>query len=326
MSRLKKRIADFTNYSENLQVPLIRVLFDYLSAFVLNGFTIWDYLEISSGMLLSKYERRRFLTYKRMQKILKKVNDSAYDYKLINKPETLKTFSEYVKRCWVYPKESTLDEFVEFINKNKIVIVKPVDGMCGEGIFKKDYTDISESEIEIDYRNFVTKNLLVEECITVHKALDLNNKSNKSLNTFRVFTMMDSRGEVHILKAKFRAGVGNSIVDAADGSVHYPISVEYGIVEGPGVVLESINKDDFIYCHPGCEKIMVGMRIPYWEDVRNMLEQAAKKIPQLRLIGWDVAITEKGPEIIEANHNPYHGTFEELGNKRLWYYRLRSLM
>lgn len=77
MSRLKKRIADFTNYSENLQVPLIRVLFDYLSAFVLNGFTIWDYLEISSGMLLSKYERRRFLTYKRMQKILKKVNDSA---------------------------------------------------------------------------------------------------------------------------------------------------------------------------------------------------------------------------------------------------------
>lgn len=322
MNRLEKRIADFRKYSENLQVPLIETLFDYFGAFVLNGFTILDYLEISSGMMLSKYERKRFLTYKRMLKILKKVNDSAYSYKLLNKPETLKTFSEYVKRSWIYPKESTLNDFLDFVNKNKIVIVKPVDGMCGEGIFKKDYTNFSASEIEIDYRDFVTKNFLVEECITVHKDLNLN---NKSLNTFRVFTMMDSRGGVHILKAKFRAGVGDSIVDAADGSVHYPVSVEHGIIEGPGVILESMDKD-YIYCHPGCEKIIVGIKIPYWEKVKNMLTQAAKKIPQLRLVGWDVAITEKGPEIIEANHNPYHGTFEELGNKRLWYYRLRSLM
>ena len=324
ISLIKKRLNDFKNYSEILGVSLLHVLFDYFKASVFYGFTIWDYLEVSDGFKLSKYERKRFLTYKRMQKILSKVNnDCYYNDILLNKQKTLKYFSEYIKRKWIYPKESTEIEFISFVKNHPVLIVKPIDGMCGEGIFRKDYTNVSDYLIASDYKEYVEKNLLVEECIAAHNDLNLN---NKSLNTFRIFTMIDSSGEPHVLKAKFRAGVGDSVVDAADGSIHYPISIKYGIIEGPGVTLEGLQKDELYYMHSGSEKILVGLKIPYWEEVKLMLIDAAKKIPQVRLVGWDVAITNNGPEIIEANHNPYHGTFEELGNERLWYPKLKRMV
>lgn len=320
---IKKRIQDFKKYSSIVNLPLCDVLFDYFQASVFYGFTIWDYLEVSDGFKLSRYERKRFLTYKRMQKILSLVNSKNYCDVLLYKPETLKFFSEYVNRHWIYPKEATIDEWISFVRQNRIVIVKPVDGMCGNGIIKKDYTNTSDDNVCADYKLFVENNFLVEECIVVHDNLKLG---NSSLNTFRIFTMLDSSGEPHVIKAKFRAGVGESIVDAADGSIHYPISIKYGIIEGPGVMLEGLEKDELYFKHPGSEKILVGLKIPYWEKVKLMLMEAAKKIPQVRLIGWDVAITNNGPEIIEANHNPYHGTFEELGNERLWYPRLKRMI
>ena len=33
---------------------------------------------------------------------------------------------------------------------------------------------------------------------------------------------------------------------------------------------------------------------------------SAKRIPQLRYVGWDVAVTEKGVVFVEANQHPGH--------------------
>lgn len=323
---IRKRLNDFKKYAKKSHVPVFFVLFDYFKAIIVYGFTIQDYLEIADGIKLSRYEKKRFLTHKRAKKIMVKVNSVIDAYKLENKVEALKLFSKYVRRDWCYPKEMTLEQYENFVyrirEQGKALIVKPLGGMCGEGIFKKSYLNVKDDEIEKDYNHFVENDYLVEECLIVHPDLNLN---NKSLNTFRVFTFLDKNGVIQVVKAKFRAGVGESIVDATLGCIHYPVNIEYGIIEGPGVNLDDM-KIELHYTHPGCEKILVGLKIPFWENVLEMVVSAAKNIPEIRLIGWDVAITENGPEIIEANHNPYHGTFEELGNERLWYPKLKSMI
>ena len=136
--------------------------------------------------------------------------------------------------------------------------------------------------------------------------------------------MIDKNGDVHILKAKYRVGVGDAITDTSEGCIAYPISIEHGCIEGPGIN-EVLNSKIYFY-HPGCEKLVVGLRIPMWKRVLEIVTSAAKMIPQIRYIGWDIAITNNGVEIIEGNHNPYHGTFEIMGIERQWWPKIKSLI
>ena len=41
-----------------------------------------------------------------------------------------------------------------------------------------------------------------------------------------------------------------------------------------------------------------------------LVKRAALTVPELGYIGWDVAVTEKGPVIIEANHFPGHDIYQ----------------
>ena len=42
-----------------------------------------------------------------------------------------------------------------------------------------------------------------------------------------------------------------------------------------------------------------------WDDVVNLVVEAAKVVPQIRYVGWDVAISNKyGPLLIEGNSYP----------------------
>ena len=44
-----------------------------------------------------------------------------------------------------------------------------------------------------------------------------------------------------------------------------------------------------------------------------MIKRAALVIPEVRLVGWDVAITSNGVQIIEGNHNPGIQMLEYVG-------------
>ena len=58
--------------------------------------------------------------------------------------------------------------------------------------------------------------------------------------------------------------------------------------------------------HPMTDTSIIGFQIPYWEEAKKMCMDAAQKIPQMRFIAWDVAITENGPTFIEGNSFPSH--------------------
>ena len=45
---------------------------------------------------------------------------------------------------------------------------------------------------------------------------------------------------------------------------------------------------------------------PYWKEAKEMCLKAAEKVPEMRFIAWDVAITENGPTFIEGNSFPSH--------------------
>lgn len=68
------------------------------------------------------------------------------------------------------------------------------------------------------------------------------------------------------------------------------------------------------------------MKIPFWEEVSEIVTKAHCLIPNLRYIGWDIAITDDGPVIIEANHDADHEMLEFIGEERFFYKKIKNYL
>ena len=324
ISEFLKAAKMIKSYSQDIRLGKcgwIRVFADCVFSYLFYGFNIEDYFIIGNGYTLSNYEKKRYFTCKRAVKLQNRVNNPNYIHLLENKAEALMLFKDLVKRNWLYTPKSSFDDFVNFVNKTSVFIAKPVGGQCGKGIEKHSTNGITELELRSLYDHLVSYDMLLEECLKAHDMIYLG---TTALSTFRIYTFTDGKGNVHVLKAKYRVGTGSAITDTADGCIAYPVSIKYGVVEGPGIN-EVLNSKHYFY-HPDCDKLVVGMKIPMWNSALEVVTKAARIIPQVRYIGWDIAITNNGVEIIEGNHNPYHGTFEIMGLERLWWPKLKALI
>jgi hypothetical protein len=87
----------------------------------------------------------------------------------------------------------------------------------------------------------------------------------------------------------------------AAGNMAAPINIQTGKLDGPGVYSD-ITKEDENY-HPVTKIPIVGFQVPFWKEAVMLVTAAALKNKNNRSIGWDIAVTDKGPELIEGNHN-----------------------
>jgi hypothetical protein len=58
---------------------------------------------------------------------------------------------------------------------------------------------------------------------------------------------------------------------------------------------------DYVSVLPGTETPFVGFRLPYWSEVKDLALRAAAAFPWVRSVGWDIAISERGPVLVEGN-------------------------
>lgn len=297
-------------------VPTLFVVIDYLLSKIIHGFSGEDYFVNSNGYAMSNLQKRDFFTHQRWIKLRKVLNDKSASIILDDKVKTLKYFEPYVNHRFFYPKEHTFAEFEQFVSGCPRLLSKPLSEEGGKGI------NLYSSGTNLDAFKYLCDNeLYLEELIEQHPEMNLN---NASVNTVRVYSIVDAKGDVHILKAVLRAGIGNNLVDNFhSGGVIYPINVEKGLVESYGVCRKGNNE---IVIHPGTDKIMLGFQIPHWHMLVETVINMAKKIPSIRYVGWDIVITPDGVDFIEANESADHALFSRIGNERLFYKKLKSMV
>ena len=212
---------------------------------------------------LRSFDRKRTYTKQRIHTVAAKYNNKSYTHILGNKVEFNKHFASFIKRNWLFCKDSTLAEINLFVETNKKVIVKPINKNKGKGIHV-----LAKGE---DVSSFVGKDILLEEYIVQHQNMCFN---NKSVNTLRIITILDSVGETHVIKAGFRCGLGEAVVDNySAGGLAYPINIDLGIIEGPG---GNNTLGQNVFVHPGSNIIMVGREIPFWNEAITVVKEAAR--------------------------------------------------
>jgi hypothetical protein len=63
--------------------------------------------------------------------------------------------------------------------------------------------------------------------------------------------------------------------------------------------------------------IFKGMKIPCWEEVKSTIVKSALAFSDLRTLGWDIAVTDGGPSILETNWDWGENIIEVANNRGL---------
>jgi hypothetical protein len=126
-----------------------------------------------------------------------------------------------------------------------------------------------------------------------------------ALPTVRVLTCLDADGEPEVIGAVMRTSFGkNRTVDNLHaGGIGASIDLDSGALSKASN-LGSDARIGWLSCHPDSGAPIEGRILPCWEEVKQRAIAAHRKFNDRVVIGWDIAVLEDGPIIIEGNGNP----------------------
>ncbi len=163
----------------------------------------------------------------------------------------------------------------------------------GRGLFRAGNQPLDAALLE----RFLQKgNLLIEEGLTQHADLDCFYKG--SVNTFRIITQYVPGRGAKVLFAALRMGArGAGIDNACVGGVYVGVNPATCRLFPPAFD-DSL---DTYRRHPSTGVVFADQKFAFLPEIMELCCRAANRLPMLGSIGWDVAYTEKGPVVVEAN-------------------------
>jgi hypothetical protein len=189
---------------------------------------------------------------------------------------------------------------------DKQAVLKPVRGKQGKGIHFADLKDIihlsvatHEGLLSGSLRGeLLGEDYVVQEVIRQHPRLDEINPH--SLNTVRIISLLSAENQAELLAAMLRTSSNETPVDNfSTGGIVVGIDMDTGKLNSSGFLKTPYGTT--VTCHPATGKRFSDVQIPHWQELKEVAVRAQKTFRQLKAIGWDFAITENGPVLIEGN-------------------------
>lgn len=203
-------------------------------------------------------------------------------------------YARFVRRDWLYLPESTPEQVQLFMDAHPTFLIKACRSTQGKGIFKQSRDDMTPQELLDTYGK---EPFLLEALIVQHPILDAVNPH--SVNTIR-FIAAKKGDRVAFVGAGLRCGGADQFVDNFHhGGAAYPIDLDTGIITAHGIDLQG----EPILRHPTTGTVMPGLCIPHWDEVKRAVTEAMYMSRNVGYIGWDVAVTPDGIELVEGNIN-----------------------
>ena len=217
------------------------------------------------------------------------------DIEILNdKYRTYEAFKPYFKRDGVsIETQKDFAGFCAFIEKHPVFVRKSVSAARGLGVSKIDSRGQDPEEL---FASMIAEGKqLLEELVVQSDEMMRYNSS--SVNTVRCPTLRTARG-LEIGPCFFRAGQGGSFVDnAGSGGILASVDPNTGVLYTNGW-------DEFCneyIVHPQSGVTIKGFQLPDWDLLRKTVMEMAALRPSLGYISWDMAHTNQGWVLIEAN-------------------------
>lgn len=276
-------------------------LSDMLRAAWAHGASFNDYVDYEMSRM-SKSERRGLLTTGITHDVHRQLSDRSGRRILRDKWSFQELFGDLMGRKIALASDPNLDGI--FGDPPLEIILKPRSGQTGQGVSKHVVGSSLSRYIEsLNLRD--RDQWVIEEVLVQHSSMELINSS--SVNTVRVLTIIQN-GEVEVLRATARFGCGALIDGYRGGGMWAAVEPRTGIICS-AAVRKGPNGSIFNY-HPISGSRFEEFQIPMWNEILELSSVAAFRIPTVRSVGWDIAVTQIGPVLVEGNDNWDHAVVQ----------------
>lgn len=187
--------------------------------------------------------------------------------------------------------------------QNKSIFIKRNTGLGGLNTFKFNMENVHDmSSIKKLFDLMENTNFIFQETIFQHD--EVNKIYPESINTVRVHAAVNAANEVEIISALMRFGTNGNVADnVTAGGFFVPVNTDDWSLEEKGSTFFKNGASQYVE-HPDTKYNFGGFKIPYGDQIENEIKKVAK-LYENTFVGWDIAISNKGPLVIEGNDNPH---------------------
>ncbi len=288
----------------------IKLILDALWCSLYFGTSLNDYFNFRFYEK-KRRERSEFSSTLYMYKFHKALNNTRLIDKVEDKSQFRKYFKKYAppSEVFVVINSEGCNSFISWLAQNnyKKAVLKDPLGTTGKSILIFEY--FKERDVFLvnnhQYRpeafcnEFSIKGkIYIEPFLEQHTSIQ--SLAPSALNTIRIITVLNQQNEADIISAAFRISLDGQTDNFSTGNLAAAIDIDSGIVISPGI--KRMAACSSLYDkHPITGKTILGFQIPLWKQVVSSVKEAAVVIPEVRTVGWDVAILEDKVLIIEGN-------------------------
>jgi len=230
-----------------------------------------------------------------------KTNPFDKKYKLVDKVLFYKTLKENdvpIPETYFYTKNKKFfDLDGNIVNdlsayENKEMFIKASGGSGGQD------ADIITFTSKKRYKN----GLIFQEMVKSHE--DINKIAPvRAVQTLRVNTYLTKSGDIEYDSQFIKLPPKHAISDNSfTGSIMVAMDPDTGKLKNHGITKDGDKlKGKYITHHYDSNIEFENYQIPCWSDVKSVIKKLHLIFPDLRVIGWDIAVTSQGPVILEGN-------------------------
>lgn len=174
------------------------------------------------------------------------------------------------------------------------------DAACGELVAVGDRRLTIDAALD-DIEKHYSAGYLFQKMVKPHR--NLISVIGERLATLRILTIATPDGP-KAFRAGWKLPAAGNVADNfwRPGNMLAGLDFETGRIERvtSGVGFEMTN----VTHHPDTGAALIGLAVPDWERMKATAVEGAKLLRHFGVIGWDMAPTDNGPVIVEANETP----------------------
>lgn len=229
-------------------------------------------------------------------------------------PELVAVFEPYGQSYWGDGRKiETEDDLLGGLARYPFdIIMKPVHGYHGKGVLALDFVVGTHRAVDLDrplhtvFKQTLTENpdqYIFQKRLYSHQAI-AEFTGNTVLQSLRLITYLDKSGQPKLIIRKIKFPKRGSLIDNFSWGTNEGFLCS---VDEYGKIRSFIKYDHTKRClvrHDYIEDISGGGKeftIPFWDQCVALVLNAQKAFAPLRTIGWDVAVADTGPFLIEGN-------------------------
>lgn len=301
-----------------------RVVADYKRLHDLKGITIDEYYDFEfekrcedfRKSFLGLNEQRFYLDYLNPVKYYSLARNKYLAHKMLEGLGIRKTqlFCYYQPEARYMENDECAHDMMGVLRllKKKGVskcVIKTTESSHGDNVWVIDTIEYGDSDAvmtRFDGRIVKLSELLGLDALIFEGIVEQTDQfsafNKSSVNTVRFMTTLYPDGSARVIATFLKIGRAGKCVDNAGegGNVDVCVDIETGMLK---YAIQYNGRRDILEIekHPDSGNQLNGVRVDNWQPICEEVKRFQQAFPYCKAAGWDIAITDEGPVVIEVN-------------------------